>query len=85
MISPERIEQVVQAINSLGLNPQTPAALRARFCDLHFTYCDDDDIGIAQPVRAMPNCNLYLVEGRSHCLQLTTDHAAATGLVIAAR
>jgi hypothetical protein len=34
-------------------------------------------------VREAEGFNLYLVDGRAHCMRFTTDLAAATGLVLA--
>jgi hypothetical protein len=83
VIPPERIEQVMQVVAGAGLNEQTLEALREVFTDLHFTYCRDDDMGGAQPVRTADGFNLYLVDGRAQCPRLTTELDAATGLVLA--
>lgn len=58
--------------------------LRTLFSGVHFSVCSDDDI----PERLAPAasnafCRLYYVESAGHCLQLTADAAAATGLVVA--
>jgi len=83
MISSARIEQITNLLNTSGLNDQTLARLRGTFCDMHFTYCDDDDMGAARPVHSLPGCNIYLVDGHDHCLRATNDMAAATGVVLA--
>lgn len=83
MIPPERLDQVAAIVTGAGLNEQTLAALRETFADLHFTYCMDQDIGVGSPVREADGFNLYLVDGRGHCMQFTTDAEAATGLVLA--
>lgn len=70
MIAPARIEQVVHVIHRAGLGPETLAHLRAEFCDPHFTYCEDDDVGTASGTlsRWIP---------RPHC---ATDSRSANGL-----
>ncbi len=83
MITPERIEQVMQVVTRAGLNEQTLAALREVFAEQHFTYCREDDIDGAMPARTAEGFNLYLVDGQAHCPHLTTDLDAATGLVLA--
>ncbi len=87
MITPERIEQVTRVVERAGLNERTLSALREAFGEIHFTYCMDDDIGagvgVGAPVREAEGFNLYLVDGRSHCMRFTNDLAAATGLVLA--
>lgn len=67
----------------LGLCEQSLAELRARHPDVHFTYCMDDDIGHYRPYLERPSFNIYLVDGREHCLKFTTELEGATGLVLA--
>ncbi len=83
MIPPERLDQVTQIVERAGLNDQTVGALREAFTDMHLTYCMNDDIGVREPVRCADGFNLYLVDGRGHCMQFTNDIEAATGLVLA--
>lgn len=83
MIAEERLDQITEVVRRAGLNAETIGALREAFADLHFTHCSDDDIGFGQPVRAADGFNLYLVDGREHCLVLTNDPANATGVVLA--
>lgn len=83
MIAEERLDQITEVVRRAGLNAQTLGALREAFPDLHFTRCRDDDIGVEQPFRSADGFNLYLVDGREHCLVLTQDPANATGVVLA--
>ena len=58
--------------------------LRGLFPGVHFSVCSDDDM----PARSVPAaestfCRLYYVASGGHCLQLTGDAEAATGLVVA--
>jgi len=58
--------------------------LRSLFAGVHFSVCSDDDM----PARSVPAaentfCRLYYVASGGHCLQLTGDAEAATGLVVA--
>ncbi|CRI63956.1 conserved hypothetical protein [Thiocapsa sp. KS1] len=83
MIAEERLDQITEVVRRAGLNAETVGALREAFGDIHFTHCSDDDIGVGQPVRTSDGFNLYLVDGREHCLVLTNDPANATGVVLA--
>jgi hypothetical protein len=83
MIAEARLDQITEVVRRAGLNEQTLAALREAFADLHFTYCGDDDITVGEPARTADGFNLYLVDGREHCLVLTNDPSAATGVVLA--
>lgn len=82
-MTPELIERLGQAA---GVTPAL-AALRATFPDLHFTECSDDDVSPRyRPVVELASHALYLVSGASgHCLTLTNDPAAATGILLAAK
>ena len=58
--------------------------LRSLFPGVHFSVCSDDDM----PARLTPAagnefCRLYYVASGGHCLQLTGDADAASGLVVA--
>ena len=83
MIPPERLDQLVRIVERAGLNNQTVGALREALTDMHLTYFMDDDVGVREPVRRADGFNVYLVDGRGHCMQFTSDMAAATGIVLA--
>ena len=83
MIPEERLDQVRRIVERAGLQEQTVSALREAFTGLHFTYCMDEDIGVEEPVLRASGFNLYLVDGRGHCMRFTTDREAATGMVLA--
>ena len=60
--------------------------LRRSFPSMHITVCGEDDIP-ARLRAAAGNalCELYYVNAGEHCLSLTDDAAAATGLAVALR
>ena len=91
MIAESLLNQVVAEVAAVAdqlsrLGDELVSRLRGRFPDAHFSICKDDDTppGIP-PVASNPFCNLYYVDGRNHCLTLTTDAEAATGLLVALR
>ena len=58
--------------------------LRSTFPGVHFTVCSDNDMPARlASVAGNDFCRLYYVDGADHCLRLTTDAEAATGLVVA--
>lgn len=77
------VESIARRVAGQGLDEAAVSGLRAAYPDLHFTYCSDDDIVSGRPVLQWSGFNVYLVDGRDHCLQLTGDYDAATGLVLA--
>lgn len=83
MLNPEIIEAMACELEGCGLSEQSLAALRASHPEIHFTYCMDDDVGSHEPYSSRPGFNIYLVDGREHCLKFTGDIGHATGLVLA--
>lgn len=83
-ITPEFIDKLSAILSRAGLSEASVAAVRDAFPDLHFTYCSDDDVGVAHtPVHRTDSFNIYLIDGNEHCLRFTRDLDAATGLVLA--
>ena len=84
MISVEKTAELANLIEQqLPLTEATVVSLRSAYPEIHFTYCMDDDIVTGKPVVEKDAFNLYLIDGREHCLCLTNDHDVATGLVVA--
>lgn len=84
MINPETLTDIADRIHSTGaLDESVINQLRQSFDGVHFTYCSDDDISDITPVAEHATFNLYLVNGHDHCLTMTKDFNAATGIVVA--
>jgi hypothetical protein len=83
MLTAERVEAIADEALGLGLTEQSLGQLRSHHTDVHFTYCMDDDVGPQQPFLSRPGLNVYLVDGREHCLKFTGQLEHATGLVLA--
>jgi hypothetical protein len=83
MITVEQLQAIIQNVEQHGLDHSTPVRLRELYPGMHFTYCLDDDINHARPVEERTCFNVYLVETGHHCLGLTTDLVAASGVVLA--
>jgi len=79
----EQVQAVADMALRDGLNETTVGKLRAQFNGVHFTYCMDDDVSGVEPILRNPGMNVYLVDGRDHCLKLTERLDIATGLVLA--
>lgn len=82
MIEMQRLKQITEVVRRAGLNEQTLSGLREHFSGIHFTCCSDDDVGAAIPYLEDACFNLYLVGGRDHCMSLTKDLEAATGVLL---
>lgn len=83
MITPELANTVAATIENKGVDEAVIGQLRADHPGVHFTYCMDDDIPNNEPLLERSGFNLYLVDGRDHCLCLTHDFERATGFVVA--
>ena len=83
MISAEQIQTIAAKIASAGVNEATVSELRQGYHPIHFTYCMDDDLPNNTPVFEHKDFNLYLIDGREHCLCVTYDYDTATGIVVA--
>ena len=83
MITTEQLQAIAKKIEELGPSDETLSCLRQDHKPIHFTYCMDDDLPNHEPVLSGALFNLYLIDGRDHCLCLTHDAQAATGVVVA--
>jgi Family of unknown function (DUF6129) len=83
MITAEQAQEIATKIEVLGVDETTVSALRQQYQPIHFTYCMDDDLPNNTPAIAHKGFNLYLIDGREHCLCLTNDYDVATGIVVA--
>jgi len=83
MISQVQLADIAGWLKRCGAGEDSLPELRQRYPDMHFTWCMDDDVGFESVALEEEGFNLYLVDGRSHCLAFTTDAGTATGVVIA--
>ena len=83
MISSGQINAIAAKIETMAVDEATVLALRQQYHPIHFTYCMDDDLPNNTPVVERNGFNLYLIDGREHCLCLTNDYDLATGIVVA--
>jgi hypothetical protein len=65
--------------------PQLAGEFRREFPGRSFTHCEQSDMGVEAPYAQYPRVDLYFVDGRDHCWQITGDPALATGVVLARR
>ncbi len=83
MIKQQQLSQIAQQLTHSGVDESVITELRQQHSEIHFTYCSEDDIPNNSPVLEQDGFNLYLVDGREHCLCLTNDFDTATGVVVA--
>ena len=83
MINPEQLQRIAAVIRAQTLSESVVSNLRSEYPGIHFTYCMEDDLPNHEPMLEGQDFNLYLVDGREHCLCLTRNYEHATGIVIA--
>ncbi|MGR8931555.1 MAG: DUF6129 family protein [Gammaproteobacteria bacterium] len=83
MINSEQLQRIASSIRADQLSESLVTNLRSEYPGIHFTYCMEDDISNHEPMLEGEGFNLYLVDGREHCLCLTRNYEHATGVVIA--
>lgn len=77
------LAEVAVMVDSHGVDSVLQDNLRQSFPGIRFTLCSEDDIHAGKPVVTNEGFDIYLVGNSEHCLTLTNDFAAATGVVIA--
>jgi hypothetical protein len=83
MITLNQVNAIAEKLETAGVEEGTVSELRQLYQAIHFTYCMDDDLPNNTPVMEHQDFNLYLIDGREHCLCLTNDLDVATGIVVA--
>lgn len=84
MIGAEVIDAARALLTQAGYGEAAMAALRRQWPELRFVACPDDDVPPRlKAVAEGEGWALYYIAGGEHCLSLTTDPAAAIGLVVA--
>ena len=86
MIAGSVIEQVAGAVAAASpflLDIDLQNQLRSEFDGLRVVVCNDDDVppNIA-PALSSKRCNLYYLDASEHCVKLTREAEAASGLVV---
>ncbi len=86
MIEPSLLAKVMDQVasNAHALADAILVNLRKTFPGVHFSVWSDDDMPPrARAAAGNPFCSLYYVDSGDHCLRLTSDAEATTGLVVA--
>jgi hypothetical protein len=82
-ISTETMNEIEQSLFDFHKISNNPLPmLKGSFPGLSFLRMSDADID-EPPFRSLVNYNLYLLDGRSHCVKITNNLSDATAVVIA--
>jgi hypothetical protein len=86
LIDVDLLGRIMQAVTPPLAFDDLTRRLRAAFPGVHLTVCGEDDVPPRLPAAAEnARCFLYYVDASEHCLKLTADAEAATGVVVALR
>ncbi|PWB83298.1 MAG: hypothetical protein C3F11_07330 [Methylocystaceae bacterium] len=61
------------------------SGLRRLAPGLTATRCDTTDVRDETPFRSYAKVDLFLLDGRDHCVKITSDPSVATGVILAPR
>jgi hypothetical protein len=79
----ERLAASVAAADPRLADIELQRRLRAEFDGLRVVVCSDDDVPPNMPAALdSARCRLYYLDAGEHCVKLTTDAGAASGLVV---
>jgi len=78
------LNEIAQLLAAPGADGELFTELRRRFQHLSWTRCDASDMA-EEPFRSLGKFDLHLVDGSDHCVQVTSDPARATGVILAKR
>jgi len=84
-VTSEQLARIELVLSEGSADSATLTRLRALGADLTATRCDASDLADETPFRSYARCALYLLDGRDHCMKITDDLEAATGLVVVAK
>ncbi len=81
-ISSETMTEIQSTLTQFGKTTSNPVPiLKDCFPDLTFLLMADADMG-ESPFLSLQDYNLYLLDGREHCVQITHNLEHATGVVV---
>jgi hypothetical protein len=80
----DELNEIEKVLSASKADASAVGELRRRFPHLTWIRCDASDVPEA-PFRSYASHDLHLLDGSDHCVQITSDPARATGIVLAAR
>jgi hypothetical protein len=83
-VKPEELQEIGAVLSAAGAEASAYGQLRARFPHLAWTRCDASDVA-ETPLQTNGLFDVHLIDGSDHCVQVTSDLARATGVILARR
>ena len=82
-IAAEVLSEIQAALNADGSASERYGKVRALASGLSVTQCDASDVDTETPVMETSDYAVYLIDTSEHCVRITTQPEAATGLILA--
>ena len=82
-LTAEALEDIRTLLEATGPVLERCAKLRQRFPGLSLTRCEASDMTSETPVFETAEFCVYLIDTSEHCVKITGNPAAATGLIVA--
>ena len=79
----EALDQMRHLLDGDGSATERIANLRKAFPGVSLTRCDASDMDAESPVFETARFAVYLIDTSEHCVRITTQPEAATGLIVA--
>lgn len=79
----DALDQIRSLLEGEGSAAERIASLRKAFPGVSLTRCDASDIDTETPALETASFHVYLIDTSEHCVRITTQPEAATGLIVA--
>jgi hypothetical protein len=84
-ITEAQLMAIDEILASAQVDGKTATSLRQVAPGVTAVRCDPSDVRDVIPFRSYANCDLFLLDGRDHCVRITEDPGVATGVIVAPR
>jgi hypothetical protein len=82
-LTPEALDSIRTLLESAAPAAERYASVRQNFPGISLTHCDASDMDADAPAFETAEFAVYLIDTSEHCVRLTLNPAAATGLIVA--
>ncbi len=82
-IATTALDEIRTLLEGEGSAAERVASLRSAFPGVSLTRCDASDMDAETPVLETARFDVYLIDTSEHCVRVTTQPEAATGLILA--
>jgi len=81
-LSAEQLLEIEGLLSGPEADPSVLQDFRQRFPGISLTRCDASDVDGERPYKEFACFTLYLVNAHDHCVTVTRDPSAATGIIV---